>query len=86
MIAIKDNADFTIFLYAPQETLAGAKCGLVLQVKDVETKYRELVASGVQFDKPPGKYPWGYGAELFDPDGYSLNLWDEVSMREKGGG
>jgi hypothetical protein len=28
----------------------------------------------------------GLCAELFDPDGYLLNLWDEVSMREKGGG
>jgi len=28
---------------------------------------------------------WGYGAELLDPDGYRIHLWDEVSMREKGG-
>ncbi len=86
VIAIKDDADFTIFLYRPEGVIAGAKCSLVLQVKDLEAKYRELTAAGVMFDKPPGKYFWGYGAELFDPDGYLLNLWDEVSMREKGGG
>lgn len=86
VIAIKDDADFTIFLYQPQGSLAGAKCTLTLQVKDVEATHRDLVARGVKFDKPPGKYFWGYGAELFDPDGYLLNLWDEVSMREKGGG
>src|SRR5579864_3871182 len=74
VIAIKDDADFTIFLYKAPESLAGAKVTLTLQVKDVEQKHRELVASGVKFDKPPGKYLWGYGAELHDPDGYLLNL------------
>jgi len=86
VIAIKDDADFTIFLYKAAAPLAGAKVTLTLQVKDVEQKHRELVAAHVKFDKPPGKYFWGYGAELYDPDGYLLNLWDEVSMREKGGG
>jgi hypothetical protein len=28
---------------------------------------------------------WGYGAELRDPGGYLVFLWDETSMREKGG-
>jgi hypothetical protein len=28
---------------------------------------------------------WGYGAELCDPDGYRFRLWDEKSMKEKGG-
>ena len=86
VIAIKDDADFTIFFYKANGALAGAKVTLTLQVKDVEAKHRELVASGIEFDKPPGKYFWGYGAELHDPDGYPLNLWDQVSMREKGGG
>jgi hypothetical protein len=26
---------------------------------------------------------WGYGAELCDPDGYRLRLWDAKSMAEK---
>jgi catechol 2,3-dioxygenase-like lactoylglutathione lyase family enzyme len=86
VIALKDAADFTIFLYPPRGPLAGAKCCLVLRVDDVEAKYRELVAAGIEFQQPPGKYFWGYGAELYDPDGYLLNLWDEVSMREKGAG
>jgi len=86
VIAIKDDAEFTIFLYKPSGALAGAKCTLTLQVKDVAEKYRELVARGIRFDQPPGKYFWGYGAELSDPDGYPINIWDEVSMREKGGG
>jgi catechol 2,3-dioxygenase-like lactoylglutathione lyase family enzyme len=84
-IAIRDDADFTIFLYQPKGMLVGAKCGLTLQVKDVDAKYRELDARGVKFEKPPGNNYWGYGAELRDPDGYLLMLWDEVSMREKSG-
>ncbi len=84
-IAIRDDADFTIFLYPPQGSIAGAKCGLTLQVKDVEATYRELRGRGIEFTNPPGKYFWGYGAELRDPDGYQVMLWDEVSMREKGG-
>ena len=26
---------------------------------------------------------WGYGAELTDPDGYLIRLWDQRSMKEK---
>jgi hypothetical protein len=32
----------------------------------------------------PSKAFWGYGAELRDPDGYLVHLWDEKSMEEKG--
>jgi uncharacterized glyoxalase superfamily protein PhnB len=85
-IAIRDDSDFTIFLYRPQDSIAGAKCSLTLQVSDVDAKYRELRARGVEFVNPPGKYFWGYGAELRDPDGYQVLLWDEKSMRKKGGG
>jgi len=83
-VAIQDDAGFTIFLYPPEGRLAGVKCSLTLQVQDVEKIYRELKERGVAFDKPPGRYFWGYGAELLDPDGYRVMLWDEVSMREKG--
>jgi catechol 2,3-dioxygenase-like lactoylglutathione lyase family enzyme len=82
-IAIRDDADFTIFLYSPQGGIAGAKCGLTLQVSNVDAIYDELIARGVGFVNPPGKYFWGYGAELRDLDGYQILLWDEVTMREK---
>ena len=51
---------------------------------DVEAKYRELVGLGIDLDAPPQKLAWGYGAEITDPDGYVIRLWDERSMREKG--
>jgi catechol 2,3-dioxygenase-like lactoylglutathione lyase family enzyme len=47
-----------------------------LQLDDVEQTHRELTASGIAF--------WGYGAELTDPDGNSVRLWDARTMREKG--
>jgi catechol 2,3-dioxygenase-like lactoylglutathione lyase family enzyme len=82
VITIKDDADFTIFLYKVTGALAGAKVTITLQVKDVDAKHRELRRLGVSFVNPPGKHFWGYGAELNDPDGYLINVWDKVSMRE----
>ncbi len=51
-------------------------CVLYVQLDDVEQTHRELTASGIAF--------WGYGAELTDPDGNSVRLWDARTMREKG--
>jgi len=86
MAAIRDHADFTIFLQEPQGALAGEKCSLSLQVDDVERKYRDLTERGVVFEKAPGRHFWGYGTELRDPDGYLVTVWDEKSMREQGNG
>ena len=38
----------------------------------------------VIFEKSPQKLFGGYGAELSDPDGYRIYLWDKRTMREKG--
>ncbi|MGO9606653.1 MAG: VOC family protein [Candidatus Binataceae bacterium] len=84
-IAIRDKAGFTIFLQKTPDQLAGAKCVLTIQVKDVDRKCRKLAGKGVKFINAPQKLMWGYGAELADPDGYQINLWDKVSMRKKGG-
>jgi catechol 2,3-dioxygenase-like lactoylglutathione lyase family enzyme len=83
-IALQDDADFTIFLYPAPGPLAGVRPAFTLQVDDVDAKYAALSAAGVVFVEPPSKLLWGYGAELDDPDGYRLMLWDETSMREKG--
>jgi catechol 2,3-dioxygenase-like lactoylglutathione lyase family enzyme len=79
--AIQDSAGFTIFLYAAAKKLAGAKCTLTIQVKSVDRMHKELAALGVKFVNAPKRLPWGYGAELLDPDRYMINLWDQVSMR-----
>jgi hypothetical protein len=49
---------------------------LYVQLDDVEQTHRELTASGLAFR--------GYGAELTDPDGNSVRLWEARTMREKG--
>jgi len=83
--AMRDDADLTIFLYEGNvEDCAGIS--FTIQVDDVEAKHDLLAAAGVPFVHPPMKVFWGYGAELCDPDGYRLRLWDQRSMKEKGGG
>lgn len=85
-VALRDEADFTLFLYEPADRQVSPSCTLTFQVADVDAKHKELSARGIRFEKTPQKLFWGYGAELRDPDGYLVYLWDEKSMREKGGG
>ncbi len=82
-VALEDDGGLTLFLFDGTDTAAG--CTLTFQVDDVEAKHRELAGRGVVFDKSPQKLLWGYGAELRDPDGTRICLWDERTMREKGG-
>jgi catechol 2,3-dioxygenase-like lactoylglutathione lyase family enzyme len=81
--AMRDDADLTIFLYQSEVTVCPG-ISFTIQVDDVEAAHQRLTASGVSFVHPPMKVFWGYGAELRDPDGYSLRLWDQKSMKEKG--
>src|SRR5580704_523563 len=83
--AMRDDADLTVFLYEAEVTPCPG-ISFTIQVDDVEAKHRELSAAGIAFVHPPMKVFWGYGAELFDPDGYRLRLWDQTTMREKAGG
>jgi len=82
-IALNDDGDMTLFLYEPPEPFSPS-CTLTLQVDDVEALHARLTAQGVAFEKAPQKLFWGYGAELRDPDGYLIYLWDETTMRTKG--
>jgi catechol 2,3-dioxygenase-like lactoylglutathione lyase family enzyme len=82
--AMRDDADLTIFLYQA-EVVNCPGISFTVQVDDVEAKHAALAAAGVSFAHPPMKVFWGYGAELCDPDGYRLRLWDQKSMKEKGG-
>jgi catechol 2,3-dioxygenase-like lactoylglutathione lyase family enzyme len=83
-VGLKDDGDQTLFLHETAEEIAPS-CTFALEVADVEAKHRELAAKGIEFEKTPQKLFWGYGAELRDPDGYLVSVWDERSMREKGG-
>jgi catechol 2,3-dioxygenase-like lactoylglutathione lyase family enzyme len=81
-VALNDTSGFAIFL---QEKAGGARvdgCALWFQVDDVDTVFAQWSARGVAFTHGPQKTFWGYGAELADPDGYLVRLWDERSMKE----
>ena len=84
-VALQDDAGLTLFLDEIVGDLAADGVVLTFQVDDVDDMHRRLAAAGVAFASPPAKRPWGYGAELHDPDGHLVLLWDELSMREKGG-
>ncbi len=81
-VALQDGEGFALFLQEkPPVTLNGV--ALWFQVDDVEATFTEWTARGVAFSHGPQKTFWGYGAELVDPDGYIVRLWDERSMKEK---
>jgi catechol 2,3-dioxygenase-like lactoylglutathione lyase family enzyme len=81
-VAVRDEFDFTIFL---NQAAAPGASGVALwfQVKDVDAAAAALERKGARFNHMPAKMFWGYGAELVDPDGYLVRLWDEASMNRK---
>jgi catechol 2,3-dioxygenase-like lactoylglutathione lyase family enzyme len=79
-VALQDSGGFTVFL-AEQSPFPGhPSCILTFRIDDVDKRSSELQSRGIPFESPPQKLFWGYGAELRDPDGYLVRLWDEVSM------
>lgn len=80
-VAARDTSDFTIFLVqtAPPPS-SGAGIALWFRVADVDAAHAALAGRGVSFSHPPARMFWGYGAELADPDGHRIRLWDEASM------
>jgi catechol 2,3-dioxygenase-like lactoylglutathione lyase family enzyme len=83
--ALQDDAGLTLFVEQLPAGVRPCGCTHTFQVDDVDALYAKLSAAGVSFLKAPQKQYWGYGAELADPDGHVIRLWDEKSMREKGG-
>jgi catechol 2,3-dioxygenase-like lactoylglutathione lyase family enzyme len=78
--ALRDDAELAIFL---NETRAPkVEATLYFQVDSVDALYGTLAARGVSFVQPPQVNSWGYGAELLDPDGHVVRLWDASSMKE----
>ncbi|MGO9254951.1 MAG: VOC family protein [Bryobacteraceae bacterium] len=51
------------------------------QVDDILETYGRLMRRGVRFTTTPAQTLSGYGAELADPDGHRVRLWDAVSMK-----
>jgi catechol 2,3-dioxygenase-like lactoylglutathione lyase family enzyme len=82
-VALQDSDGFTIFLQETRLPVSPDGCALWFQVTDVDAIFNEWSERGVAFTHGPRKAYWGYGAELADPDGYLVRLWDERSMKEK---
>jgi predicted enzyme related to lactoylglutathione lyase len=53
---------------------------LTFQCDSVHARHTELTARGIPFVHEPKSVPWGYGAELLDPDGYRVMIWDKDTM------
>ncbi|HTI82657.1 MAG TPA: VOC family protein [Acetobacteraceae bacterium] len=81
-VALQDSNGFAIFLQQTSPPIAANGCALWFQVDDVDATFAAWSARGVTFSHPPRKSYWGYGAELADPDGYLIRLWDERTMKE----
>ena len=82
-VRLQDSDGFTIFLQQTASAVAPDGCALWFQVADVDSTFDEWSARDGTFAHAPRKTYWGYGAELSDPDGYLIRLWDERSMKEK---
>jgi len=82
-VALQDTADFTILLQQAEAGEAPGGCALWFQVDDVDAAFAAWSARGVRFAHGPQTSFWGYGAELTDPDGRPIRLWDERSMKER---
>lgn len=82
-VALQDGEGFTVFLQEAPAAVAPAGCALWFQVNDVDATFAAWTARGVAFGHGPRKSYWGYGAELVDPDGYLIRLWDERSMKAR---
>ena len=79
-VAVRDGKDLTFFLYEASVPQDPAAFGFWFQVDDVEAVYQRLSGEGVEFQHGPKMVEWGYGAELRDPNGYRIMLWDEKTM------
>lgn len=58
-----------------EEKFVGRFLGVSLQVENIQSKYEELKAQGVEFTSPPEKQPWGGTLAHFkDTSGNTLTL------------
>jgi len=81
-VALQDGEGFAIFLQERADAVSGG-VALWFQVDDVDKTFDQWKDRGIAFTHGPQKTFWGYGAELADPDGYVVRLWDQRTMKEK---
>lgn len=77
---LEDDGGIGLILVQRELAPRERDCVLTFQCESVDEKHRELSAAGMRFTHPPSTVFWGYGAELPDPDGYAVRLWDRMTM------
>jgi catechol 2,3-dioxygenase-like lactoylglutathione lyase family enzyme len=77
---LTDDGDVTLILAATDGE--PSRCNLFFQVDDVAATHRALAERGVEIRNAPQQNAWGYGAELLDPDGRLVGIWDEKTMEQ----
>lgn len=77
---LEDSGRVELILVQRQMADRERDCMLTFQCDSVHAKFTELTARGIQFVHEPKNVPWGYGAELLDPDGYRVMIWDKDTM------
>jgi catechol 2,3-dioxygenase-like lactoylglutathione lyase family enzyme len=77
---LEDDGGVELILVQQSLSQRPRDCALTFQCDSVHGKYEELMTRGVSFVHEPKGVPWGYGAELLDPDGYRVLLWDKHTM------
>ncbi|HZS28878.1 MAG TPA: VOC family protein [Candidatus Angelobacter sp.] len=80
--AMHDDSGLTLFLEQVRNIPSACDCVHYFQINNVDEAYRSLSEAGIKFRHAPQKVFWGYGAELADPDGHVIRIWDEKSMHE----
>jgi catechol 2,3-dioxygenase-like lactoylglutathione lyase family enzyme len=62
------------------DRVGSAGIEIVIQVDDIDKRYEELRASGIDFESAPSDQPWGARhAWLRDPDGYRLSIFSPIA-------
>jgi catechol 2,3-dioxygenase-like lactoylglutathione lyase family enzyme len=77
---LEDDGGVELILVRQVLSQRARDCALTFQCDSVHGKYEELTGRGISFVHEPKAVPWGYGAELLDPDGYRVLLWDKHTM------
>ncbi|HZD76363.1 MAG TPA: VOC family protein, partial [Acidobacteriaceae bacterium] len=77
---LEDDGGVELILIRRNLEVRERDCALTLQCDSVHDAYRKLSDRGIAFVHQPMDVNWGYGAELQDPDGYRVRLWDKDTM------
>ncbi len=59
---------------AAQPVQGGIPASVTIETGDIRKTYEELKSRGVEFETDVLEFPWGYVAQLLDPDGNRLQI------------